>query len=233
MKVLCPGFASYRFLSNDQVEVNGSVPVFPEGPYRKKLLALWDKFGSYVLQASRKHDVPAAWLMGIMLQESGGDPNACSPCNMEWCPGVLRHGGSCGGPCCAYGLMQFIDSTARSFGRTGPSLLGDPGASIDMAAQYVKQLEKRYGKDLVRIAGAYNGVTKCSGKGTFGLGGQGDYSMKIAKGANTFVQMGSDGAIPGVSPRRFSLDALLALGLVAGAAYVGYTYYDKGKFPWE
>lgn len=59
---------------------------------------------------------------------------------------------------CAYGLMQFTVLTALRYGLTNPH---DPQQSIDAAARYVRDLQRRFGPRADLILAAYN-----AGEGT-------------------------------------------------------------------
>jgi soluble lytic murein transglycosylase-like protein len=59
---------------------------------------------------------------------------------------------------CAYGLMQFTISTAQRYDLANPH---DPQQSIDAAARYVRDLQRRFGPRADLILAAYN-----AGEGT-------------------------------------------------------------------
>jgi len=62
------------------------------------------------------------------------------------------------GKACAYGMMQFTVPTAQRYGLVNPH---DPQQSIDAAARYVRDLQKRFGPRAELILAAYN-----AGEGT-------------------------------------------------------------------
>lgn len=62
------------------------------------------------------------------------------------------------GKACAYGLMQFTVPTAQRYGLANPH---DPQQSIDAAARYVRDLQRRFGPRADLILAAYN-----AGEGT-------------------------------------------------------------------
>jgi len=196
----CPGGASYRVLDDPgmSVEVNGSVPTWePNSAAWNKLATMWQRWGSAARDSCSRYEVPLTWFMGVMAVESGGNPNACSPCN----PDVCCFYPNCQ-PCCAYGLMQFIDRLAKCYGSSGAELLGNGELAVDLAAQHIAAMihgepEGRncapgpYGLDLPRVASAYNcGARGCTGSGTFGLCGQHNYSANVVRYANTAAVMG-------------------------------------------
>ncbi len=221
----CTGYATYDVLDDLTIAVNGQVPAWQVGSKQEaKLLEMWDRYGSQVSASCRLHRVPVTYFLGIMAIESQGDPNACSPCDPRYCSFYP----SCQ-PCCAYGLMQFINQTARCYGaKNGQELLGNPGLAIELAARMLADLiyghtvsgytcaSGPYGLDLVKIAASYNaGSPRCSGSGTFGLTGQGDYSMNAVRYANTAARLG----IP-VWPSAFSSAKMVAGGMIAVAGAV-------------
>lgn len=227
----CPGFASYRTLRDLRIEVNGQVPVYSlDSAQATKLRTMWGQYGAAVKAACKAHHVPAAWFMGIMLQESAGNPRACSPCDPKWCPALYPN---CQ-PCCAFGLMQFIDQSARQYGTTGTALLGNAPLAIRVAAAYIAdrihghptRWKAPYGLDLVKVSAAYNaGRPRCSGAGTFGLIGQHDYSMSVARGANTALALGIPGWVNG------KLRAMVVPGLLGGVvgALGAYAVYELAR----
>lgn len=59
---------------------------------------------------------------------------------------------------CAFGMMQFVPTTAARYGLVNPH---DPAQAIESAARYVRDLTKRFGNDMRLVLAAYN-----SGEGT-------------------------------------------------------------------
>lgn len=190
MAVSCPGFASYEVLPSGVVTVNGRVPTFPEGSAaREKLQEAWDRFQAPVARAGRLNGIPAPWLMGIMMQESGGNVRACSPCSI--CRTELCEAGA-GMRCCAFGLMQFIGPVARDYGTTPDEIVRDPNVAIEVAGELLRDKIERHGFDLPKIAASYNaGSPRCSKPGTtFGWVTNGDYPMKVVQYSNTAFELG-------------------------------------------
>jgi len=218
MTASCPGFATYQNLPNGQVQVNGTLPVFTSSVRIDPLLVAWDKYGSAIVHASREFDVPVPWLVGIMMAESKGNARACSPCSI--CRSELCASGA-GMRCCAFGLMQFIEPTAQSYGVTPTQLVDNPALSLLVAAELVSDLSEKVGYDLVRISAAYNGGLNSCGKAgtTFGWYTNGDYPMVVAQYANTFVNLGLP--VPGDrSSIAAAFFATVGVGLAA-AIYTG------------
>ena len=175
---------------NGIVLVNGRVPTFAEGSAaRQKLVEAWDRFQHPVARASRRTGIPAPWLMGIMLQESGGNTRACSPCSI--CRAELCESGA-GMRCCAFGLMQFIGPVAREYGTSADEIVRDPNKAIEVAADLLVDEIERHGFDLPKIAASYNaGSPRCSKAGTtFGWITNGDYPMKVVRYSNTAFELG-------------------------------------------
>jgi hypothetical protein len=229
----CPGGAPYAVLDDMTISVRGELPRWSGGSAQEqKLLDMWNDWGGLAERACAKHRVPLTWFMAIMAVESQGNPNACSPCN----PDVCSFYPACQ-PCCAYGLMQMIDQTARCYGASGAELRGNPGLALDLGAAMLAEeiygeapgakncASGPYGFDLPRIATAYNcGSARC-GSGTLGLCGQHDYAYNVVKYANTAAELG----IP-AWPSRFSVAAIgggmLALAGI-GMAYAIWTGKTK------
>jgi hypothetical protein len=229
MGAACVGFASYDVLGDMRVAVNDTVPVWNRGsPQEARAAQIWDEWGADIRVASRGHDFPATWLVGIMSVESAGNTRACSPCMSHCCGPVsekLGHG------CCAYGLMQFIDMVARMYGASGPELIGNGPLAIDLAAHHLADLAYTglspsgasfgaapYGLDLPKIASAYNsGSARCTGSGTFGLSGEHDYSMLVVRYANTAAALGIP-AWPGASLATIAGVGIAVSGIAAAYA---------------
>jgi hypothetical protein len=188
---LCPEGASYRILPDGVIEVDGQVI---EATDKDKALISKIKasIGTQIDLAAATHDVPASWVAGIVVIESGGNPSACSPCDKKVCSMAPN----CGGPCCAYGIMQCIDSTAKSFcKRSGPSLTGDLEGGLDCGTLVFRSLLDKNGFDPIVAAKKYNGGEIVCGKGgIFGIGGQGNYVERFVRAANTYAYL------PGSSP---------------------------------
>lgn len=190
MNTSCPGFATYEVRPSGIVSVGGHVPTFgTSSEPERKLIAAWDRFGAAVSRASRRTGVPAPWLMGVMLQESGGNPRACSPCSI--CRAELCEQAA-GLSCCAFGLMQFIGPVARQYGTSPDELVRRPELAIEVSADLLSDLISRHGFDLPKIATSYNaGSPRCSKPGTtFGWVTNGDYPMQVVRYSNTAFELG-------------------------------------------
>lgn len=95
---------------------------------------------SCALEAARKYKVPGDLFCGLIESESSFNPNAVGP-QIESMDGVR-----------ALGIAQFLPETAKLFG-IDPM---NPFQSLDAAANYLAQLEKRYG-DWQKAVAAYKG----------------------------------------------------------------------------
>lgn len=93
--------------------------------------------------AAARHNVPPALLLGIIHDESGGDPDAF---RIE--PLVID---------ASFGLMQLLWGTAKGLGYSGPvRMLFDAALNIELGAQYLGGLLARY-KDSYLALIHYNG----------------------------------------------------------------------------
>ena len=91
-----------------------------------------------VTSVARKHDIDPDLLQAIMFVESRANPKAVS------------HAG-------ARGLMQVMPATARRFGVRQPlTELHDPYTNLNVAAVYLKKLQKLFGNDLKLVLAGYN-----------------------------------------------------------------------------
>lgn len=186
----------FRFLDDHSVEVDGvGVPRWePNSPMYSQIGKIWQRWQSGILAASKKHEVPVPWLVGIINIESGGNPAAVAACEPTYCPALWNKGlcAAQGGPekYCAGGLMAFISATAAKYGRTIEYYIQNPEDQIVDAASMIFDSLKRNGGDMLAVAKQYNGGATCAGGGIVGMGGQGDYVTKFIYSVNTFNSMG-------------------------------------------
>jgi len=96
-----------------------------------------------IASVAARHNVEAELLWTIAYLESRFRPNAVSYKN---------------GKPCAYGMMQFVYSTARRYGLSNPHNVNE---ALDASARYVRDLEKRFGGNRTLVLAAYN-----AGEGT-------------------------------------------------------------------
>ena len=92
------------------------------------------RWSSDLLVASARHDVPTSLLLAVIMEESGGDPDATS-----------ERG--------ARGLMQLMPATAREMGVEDP---GQPGPNIAGGARYLSEQLERFEGRLDLALAAYN-----------------------------------------------------------------------------
>lgn len=92
------------------------------------------RWGNDLQVASRRHDVPASLLLAVIMEESGGDPDA-----------VSERG--------ARGLMQLMPATAQEMGVADPA---QPGPNIAGGARYLSEQLARFGGRLDLALAAYN-----------------------------------------------------------------------------
>jgi len=233
--VACPGTKSYEILPDYRIAVEGEIPVWDAstaaGKYKiAALKTILDMHGERILRYSNKYGFPATWTAGIIGIETvpPGNPNSCSP---------SREGGcGSGAACCAYGLMQFIKSTAQSYGLPGGEpLLGNAELATDLGVQELVKKSKRYGMDIVKIAGSYNaGSWICERSDNwFGNREESNYAEQVVRFANTARAMGYGILGPGpIQPQQDGapvgpmITGVLGVGFLAAS---GYLYWKYGK----
>lgn len=92
------------------------------------------KYGSLVEKIANRYDLDPALLGGLIMQESGGNPNAKSHCG-------------------AYGLTQIMPATAVDHGYD----LSSPEGQIRAGAHYLNWLKRNFsGDDETLMLAAYN-----------------------------------------------------------------------------
>jgi len=227
MAASCPGYASWETLPNFQTRVTYQgqtyIPVFTgatasEKTFIARLQEAWAKYGDMITRATEGTGFPIPWFMGILCAESLGNINACAPCGKENGCGLTN----CT-QCCAFGIMQIIDSTARAYGGvTGASLLGNPELSFKVAAKLFVSIVSRYGMNLPMIAGAYNsGGFTCrqfSSPNMFGNIENNGYTQRVVTFANTAVALGIGTGASGTASARTAPATIVGGLLVAGSA---------------
>jgi len=104
---------------------------------------IFRSWGASILEAAQRTGVSPELLAAVMLQESGGHPDAVSYDTL--------------GDPVAYGLMQLIPETASRFGLPKERLL-DPAANIMAGARYLAVLNHAFhGQTDLVLAGYYAG----------------------------------------------------------------------------
>lgn len=92
------------------------------------------QYAPIINQCSRKYRIPVSLICGVMLQESGGNPNAVSHCG-------------------ARGLMQLMPATAKRFGVTQ---IMDPRQNIEGGVRYLAYLKNHFQGNIPLMVAAYN-----------------------------------------------------------------------------
>lgn len=85
-------------------------------------------------ELARRFGVPLEVILAVMMQESGGNPNARSPVG-------------------AMGLMQLMPATAAGLGVGDPS---DPKQNLEGGVKYLAQQLQAFGGDITKALAAYN-----------------------------------------------------------------------------
>ena len=124
-----------------------SANAFSQEPKRGRTIDAWriraKLYGPLIASTAHRYNVDPHLLWTIAYLESRFRNDAVSYKN---------------GKPCAYGLMQFTIPTALRYGLTNPD---DPRESIDAAARYLRDLQRRFGPRADLILAAYN-----AGEGT-------------------------------------------------------------------
>jgi soluble lytic murein transglycosylase-like protein len=112
-----------------------ATPAEPAVPDRdQRLLARSGQYDSMIEHAAKTQAVEPSLLRAVIAVESGFDSRAVSPKG-------------------AVGLMQLMPQTAKRYGAANPF---DPAQNINAGAKYLRDLIKRYGRDLELALAAYN-----------------------------------------------------------------------------
>jgi hypothetical protein len=101
------------------------------------LLAKLDAMGldrAYLEELAKKNGIPLELLLGVIMQESRGNPNAQSGAG-------------------AQGLMQLMPATAKGLGVNNPF---DPKQNVEGGAKMLGQLLEKYGGDTAKVLAGYN-----------------------------------------------------------------------------
>lgn len=238
----------YRWHEDGAIEVQGQ-GFITNIKHESSIRNYWSRYGPLFVRYAQQFDLPVSWVVGIVYVESGGDEWACSPCEPPFC-GLSNCGGGVAKDgkhyvCCAYGLMQIIESNAKSYGglEHGAQLLGNPEDSVRIGVKiYAENLHISKGDPLVAVR-RYNGCSVCSGEWMkkcsescmFGVGGQANYAEKFARAVNTFLAMDLEPvgpAPPGWEPadvsERASLGTFSVIVGLGAAAFAVWAMTRKG-----
>ena len=88
----------------------------------------------YLKMLAEKYGVPIEMILAVMMQESGGNPDAKSPAG-------------------AMGLMQLMPGTAAGLGVGNPM---DPKQNLEGGVKYLSQMLKQFDGDKTKALAAYN-----------------------------------------------------------------------------
>ncbi|BCE01922.1 lytic transglycosylase domain-containing protein [Marinicellulosiphila megalodicopiae] len=113
--------------SSDPTNTLGLTQKIPPLDFDSKLI-------TWIKQASKKHNVPAALIYAVIQQESNFKQNATSSKG-------------------AIGLMQLMPNTAQSYGLYD---IYDPKKNIDIGTKHLKRLLTKYQNDMSLALAAYN-----------------------------------------------------------------------------
>lgn len=176
------------------VEGEGTPAFEPGSVHFEQMAASWKNWSGLILDASDKYQIPPAWILAIMTEETGlwSDDPADQATKVSYAG--------------ALGLMQIMPATARLFG-ADPADMFDPKANIDVGVALLAELRDRRGGELPEMAAGYNSGSVCSpGKNRWNLAMADDYAGNVIKWNNAAVMY--------LSLRR----GRLMLGLTLGAA---------------
>jgi soluble lytic murein transglycosylase-like protein len=188
------------------IEVDGEgTPSFDPGSIQFNQLAQsWANWSSHILDASKAHGIPPAWILAIMTEETGLWSN--DPADQA---SKVSYAG-------ARGLMQVMPATASMLG-ADPDAMFDPASNIDAGAKLLAEISDRRGGQLPEMAAAYNSGSVCSpGKNQWNLAMADDYAGNVIKWNNTalmYLKLSRSHVLLGVS--------LAAAGLYIGALVAG------------
>ncbi len=181
----CPNTASYDTTAeHGRIRVNEVFPTWSGSQIREKIQAVWDTWGSEISRATRGTGLRTEWVLGVIMQESGGNTRACSPCGTSCCSMHL------GKRCCAFGIMQFTEATALGYGTTPERMMWDPAHAISVGVRLLRDLYEKNGRDFIKALAIYNsGGLYCGSPTTFGYRTNGDYILDVIKWTNAAIDM--------------------------------------------
>lgn len=255
-KTQCEGYVSYRWHENGGIEVQDQGFLTFSGKAAGTIAKFSNRLMPLLEKYSAENGIPVSWLVGIIYVESRGNDWACSPCIKTNSKGVAVCSlapNKCGGgiardgkhySCCAYGLMQLIETNAVDGGmKNGAELLGNPEDSIRLGAKLFARLVKISEGDPLVAVRRYNGcsvcvggrLTKCTPGCIFGIGGQGGYAESFTMAVNTFLELPPGPVAPPEPPLVEPVDyeasvgspGVLGLALAIGVGIGAYWYASK------
>lgn len=200
----------YRLHEDGRIEVqNYGFPAWQDAVRHDQIAKLWQRWGADIERAAIANGIPAAWLVGIMYIETGGNPTLCSSA------------GACG-------LMQFMPFTCKMFRPDCSHYNAFPQDQILDAGKLINQLRAAKGGCLLSAVKGYNGGSPCSdtgmtnGPGILNMYGQHDYVANFVRAANTFVGMNlpSTTGIMGGGSVPASTQVIVVAGILGAVAYM-------------
>lgn len=125
----------------------------PAVRYRVALIApTWQRYGSLIAAAAKRHGVPAELILAAIVEESGGRAHA-----------IVHYGGFVSDGATpakvSVGLGQMLLSTAQRLApeqRIGRAALLDPATAIDLVARYFARFYPVTGFDPALAGSSYN-----------------------------------------------------------------------------
>ena len=223
------------------LDANGGESFPASSKWEATISKMWGKYGAIVSKLAKEFGVPAAYIVGFMVIEGGGDENACAPCQAtitgsdgeqhQWCnlaPNCAPAGTK---QCCAYGLVGVTNPNVVRLSKgknIGPDLLGNPELALRYGMMIFLELWKAKGDVLVAVK-SYNGGAPCQGSGTFHMGGQVgvNYVDNYVAVCNTFVSMG----LAPAQSATFGSQNMLVLAAFGVLGYLGFRYLND-QYDW-
>ncbi len=184
---------------------------------RDKVIAPWNELAN---ENSVRTGIPYYWILGIIKQESNGNPRIVSP----------DHG---------YGLMQ-LTSAAALQGHTGQETLDDPALNVRLGTDLLARIVVDIGSyDLPEVASEYNAGDPAgnkpwpSQKSPWGFRETTGYISHVVAGSNFALDYATPPQLPeppvddGIDPVAIAsktgvgvLTVIALLGLAFGGAYL-------------
>jgi hypothetical protein len=209
---------SWRTLPDERVEVDmGSgytIPVLKLGYGVDAWIDQTMQWAELAKEKGAEYGVPPSWILGIILAESGGDPDAENDC----CVGLMAI------------MAQLVPQTRQE--------LKDPVTNVDVALERSLGPSRERGLELPEAASVHNGGGGSTGmphpsssspwgmvedRWKLGTGGDGTvgYIDRVVRANNMFVELlGKDQPAPSPSPKPGQV-AEAGMGRGKVAAFVG------------
>ena len=180
--------------------VRSRLGAFRHAPMDSEALALWriaypKAYAPLIEHVADKSSVPASFLRAVVREESRFNPSAVSRAR-------------------AYGLIQLIGPTARTYGRqlglpSNPAALRVPEINLRIGARFISQLWQRYARNPAVVPSAYN-----AGPGA----AERWLRQRPQRALDEWIE-----EIPYLETRRYTKRVL--------ASWSAYTWLDTGRLP--